>query len=82
MRFAGQRFRAQRPPRESGRAESGSVGKYRPERGDSGMAPAMQQMPDKNAQSMAFTRMPDMNNPDFGAGNFSNPEFRAPTRVR
>ena len=82
MRFAGQRFRAQRPPRESGRAESGRAGKYRAERGDSGMAPAMQQMPDKNAQSMAFTRMPDMSNNDFSAGNFSNPDFRAPLRIR
>ena len=81
MRFAGQRFRGQ----------SGSIGKFKAQRGqaESGRSPyvnptgssAMTNMKEVNANQMAFTGMPDMSNPDFNIGNFSESEFRAPSRI-
>ena len=81
MRYAGQRFRSPRQANPKFRAQRGGA--------ESGRAPyanptgvgAMQNMPDKRAENMAFTEMPDMSNPPFNAGNFSNPEFRAPSRI-
>ena len=81
MRFAGQRFRAQ----------PGSIGKFKAERGqaETGRSPyvnptgtrAMTNMREVNASSMAFTGMRDMSNPDFNIGNFAEPEFGAPSRI-
>ena len=42
---------------------------------------AMTNMKEVNASSMAFTGMPDMSNPDFNIGNFSEPEFSSPSRI-
>ena len=64
--------RAERGGAESGRAEYANP---------TGVG-AMQQMPAKRAESMAFTEMPDMSNPPFNAGNFQEPEFRAPSRIQ
>ena len=82
MRFAGQRFRSPRQGMPKQRAQSGSSPAFRAEYGVPGLEPAMQRMPDKNAASMAFTRMPDMSNPPFNAGNYSEPEFRSPSRIQ
>ena len=81
MRFAGQRFRAQRQGQpkfkaQRGQAESGRSPYYNPT-GSS----AMTKMNEVNASQMAFTQMPDMSNPDFSIGNFSEPEFKAPSRI-
>ena len=81
MRFAGQRFRA----------ENGSIGKFKAQRGqaETGRSPyvnptgtrAITNMGEINANQMAFTGMRDMSNPDFNIGNFSEPEFGAPSRI-
>ena len=81
MRFAGQRFRAQRQSQpkfkaQRGQAESGRSAYVNP----TGTG-AMTEMKEVNANQMAFTQMPDMSNPDFNIGNFSEPEFRAPSRI-
>ena len=82
MRFAGQRFRAQRQGMPNFRAESG--------RAPSGRSPyvnptgsrAMTQMGEVNASQMAFTGMPDMSKPEFRAPvKTEEPEFRAPSRI-
>ena len=81
MRFAGQRFRSPRQgmPKfkaQRGQAESGRSAYVNP----TGTG-AMTEMKEVNANQMAFTQMPDMSNPDFNIGNFSEPEFRAPSRI-
>ena len=81
MRFAGQRFRSPRQgmPKfkaQRGQAESGRSAYVNP----TGTG-AMTNMKEVNASSMAFTGMPDMSNPEFNIGNFSEPEFRAPSRI-
>jgi len=81
MRFAGQRFRSPRQgmPKfkaQRGQAESGRSAYVNP----TGTG-AMTNMKEVNASSMAFTGMPDMSNPEFNIGNFSESEFRAPSRI-
>ena len=65
------KFKAQRGQAESGRS---------PYANPTGTG-AMTNMKEVNASSMAFTGMPDMSNPDFNVGNFSEPEFRAPSCI-
>ena len=81
MRFAGQRFRSPRQGMPKFKAQRGQA--------ESGRSPyvnptgtgAITNMKEVNASSMAFTGMPDMSNPDFNIGNFSEPEFSAPSRI-
>jgi len=81
MRFAGQRFRSPRQGQPKFKAQRGQA--------ESGRSPyvnptgtgAMTNMKEVNANQMAFTGMPDMSNPDFNIGTFSEPEFRAPSRI-
>ena len=65
------KFKAQRGQAESGRSA------YANPTGTG----AMTNMKEVNASSMAFTGMPDMSNPEFNIGNFSESEFRAPSRI-
>ena len=65
------KFKAQRGQAESGRSA------YVNPTGNG----AMTNMKEVNASSMAFTGMPDMSNPEFNIGNFSEPEFGAPSRI-
>jgi len=81
MRFAGQRFRSPRQGQPKFKAQRGQA--------ESGRSPyvnptgtgAMTNMKEVNANQMAFTGMPDMSNPDFNIGTFSEPEFRATSRI-
>lgn len=81
MRFAGQRFRAQRQGMPKFKAQRGQA--------ESGRSPyvnptgsgAMTNMQEVNANSMAFTGMPNMSNPEFTIGSFSESDFQAPSRI-
>ena len=81
MRFAGQRFRSPRQGMPKFKAQRGEA--------ESGRSPyvnptgtsAMTNMREINANQMAFTTMRDMSNPEFNIGNFSESEFRAPSRI-
>ena len=81
MRFAGQRFRSQRQSMPKQRASSGYVGNFTARPTVQGLEPAMVSMPEVNAGSMAVTKWPDMGESPFSIGNFSEPEFRAPSRI-
>ena len=81
MRFAGQRIRAPRHGMPKFRAQRGQAESGRSAYANPTGTGAMTNMKEVNASSMAFTGMPDMSNPDFNIGNFSEPEFRAPSRI-
>ena len=81
MRFAGQRFRSPRQGMPNYRAQSGAIGKYSGRTPVSGIEGAMVSMPEPNARSMSFTEMPAMGKSPVSAGNFQEPDFRAPTRA-
>jgi len=76
MRFAGQRFRAPRQARTSGKADSGYVGDFKASTAVQGLEQSMAQMPEKSVRSMSLTEFPDMSQSPFSAGNFQEPEFR------
>ena len=81
MRFAGQRFRSPRQGMPKFKAQRGQAESGRSAYANPTGTGAMTNMKEVNASSMAFTGMPDMSNPDFNVGNFSEPEFRAPSRI-
>ena len=81
MRFAGQRFRSPRQGMPKFKAERGGSESGRAAYANPTGTSAMTNMREVNAQQMAFTSMPDMSNPDFNIGNFSEPEFKAPSRI-
>ena len=81
MRFAGQRFRSQRQGQPKFKAQRGQAESGRSSYANPTGTGAMTNMKEVNANQMAFTGMPDMSNPDFSIGNFSEPEFRAPSRI-
>ena len=83
MRFAGERFRAQRAGMPKFKAERGQAESGRAAYANPTGTRAMTNMPEVNAQSRgAFTAMPDMSNPDFKSQYKSEePEFRAPSRI-
>lgn len=81
MRFAGQRFRSPRQGQPKFKAQRGQAESGRTPYANPTGTGAMTNMKEINAKQMAFTGMPDMSNPDFNVGNFSEPEFRAPSRI-
>ena len=66
------KFKAQRGQAESGRSPYANPTGTR----------AMTSMQEVNAQNRGtFVGMPDMSEPDFSIGNFTEPEFKAPSRI-
>ena len=77
MRFAGQRRWSQRQSMPKQRADSGYVSDFTSPASVQGISPVMTNMRDINAQSMAFTAMPEMSVQPFNIPDFNEAQFRA-----
>ena len=77
MRFAGQRFRSPRQGMPKQRADSGYVSDFTAPANVQGTSPVMTNMRNINAQSMAFTAMPEMGAQPFNMPEFNEAQFRA-----
>ena len=81
MRFAGQRYRGPGFRLNDFKAQSGSIGGYRAQSGSAGMEGLVKNFQAPDAQQIAFTQMPAMNEPAHRAQSGSIGSFRAPVRV-
>ena len=81
MRFAGQRFRSPRQGMPKFRAQRGQAESGRSPYANPTGTSAMTNMREVNANQMAFTAMPEFSADSGSIGDFTEPEFRAPSRI-
>ncbi|MAA76869.1 MAG: hypothetical protein CML73_02395 [Rhodobiaceae bacterium] len=81
MRFAAQRYPRLGYEMREYRAQPGRITDYRAQSGSAGMPGIMTNYQAPNAQQIAFTQMPPVNEPAFRARSGANNPFRAPIRL-